>query len=65
MAKNLRTKMPEMDTIVIQDVNKAATKQFVDELSKYHVVIADSAREVAEKSVSYISSSVLLRHPFQ
>lgn len=52
MAKNLRTKIPETDTIVIQDVNKAASKQFVDELSKFHVIVADSAREVAEKSVS-------------
>jgi hypothetical protein len=36
---------------MIQDVNTAATKQFVDEMSGHQVVIADSPRQVAEKAV--------------
>jgi hypothetical protein len=51
MAKNLRTKIPADDVLMIQDVNTAATKQFVDEMSSYQVVIADSPRQVAEKAV--------------
>jgi hypothetical protein len=51
MAKNLRTKIPSDDVLMIQDVNTAATKQFVDELSSYNVVVAENPRQVAEKSV--------------
>jgi hypothetical protein len=51
MAKNLRTKIPSDDVLLIQDVNTAATKQFVEELSGFNVVIAENPRQVAEKSV--------------
>lgn len=52
MAKNLRTKIPETDMMVVIDVNKAASEKFVKELSQFNIVVAESAREVAEKSVS-------------
>jgi 3-hydroxyisobutyrate dehydrogenase len=52
MAKNLRQKIPKADTLYVQDVNVAATKRFVDELAGHSVVIAGSAREVAENAVS-------------
>jgi hypothetical protein len=51
MAKNLRTKIPSEDVFMIQDVNTAATKQFVDEMSGHKVVVADSPRQVAENAV--------------
>lgn len=50
MAKNLRAKLPAEDTLFIQDVNAAATKQFLGEHSQ-GVRIADNVREVAEKAV--------------
>lgn len=53
MAKNLRTKLPEGDTLMVQDVNTAATKQFVEELSGYDVIVAENPRQVALTSVSF------------
>lgn len=59
MAKNLRAKIPAADTLVIRDVNEEATKRFVAEAKEAatgadenRVEIAQTAREVAEKSVS-------------
>lgn len=63
MAKNLRAKIPAADTLIIRDVNEAATKRFVVEAQEAaqssgaganegRVEIAENAREVAEKSVS-------------
>ena len=49
MAKNLRSKIKESDTMVIHDVNEAALKKFKDEMG--NVEIAKDVREVAEKSV--------------
>jgi hypothetical protein len=51
MAKNLRLKLPSDDHLIVQDVNKASTSKFAEELSDYNVIVADAAREVAEKSV--------------
>jgi len=51
MAKNLRQKIPATDTLYIQDVNSTATSNFVQELAGHSVVVAKSAREVAEKAV--------------
>jgi hypothetical protein len=64
MAKNLRQKIPKEDTLYIQDVNAAATSKFVEELAGHSVVVAKSAREVAEKAVSpttplHISTSMM------
>jgi hypothetical protein len=52
MAKNLREKIPKGDTLFIQDVNSSATTKFVEELADYTIVVAKSAREVAENAVS-------------
>lgn len=62
MAKNLRAKMPASDTLIVRDVNEEAAKRFVAEAQEAaqsngaganegRVEIAESAREVAEKSV--------------
>lgn len=52
MAKNLRTKIPESDILVICDANAETTKRFVAEQAGKRVEIASSPRELAEKSVS-------------
>lgn len=49
MAKNLRAKIAESDTMLIHDVNPAVTKKFAEEVGK--VSIAENVREVAEKTV--------------
>lgn len=52
MAKNLRAKIPEGDTLVIHDVNKEASAKFVKEVSK-GVEVVETPRAVAERSVSH------------
>lgn len=59
MAKNLRAKLPAEDTLFVQDVNTAASKKFLEE-NPQGVRIADSVREVAEKSVSLTTILLLL-----
>ena len=54
MARNLRAKLPSDDTLVVQDVNTAATAKFLEE-NPDGVRVADTAREVAEKSVGLFS----------
>jgi 3-hydroxyisobutyrate dehydrogenase len=49
MAKNLRSKIPESDTMVIHDVNQTALDKFKSEMG--NVEIAKNVREVAEKTV--------------
>jgi hypothetical protein len=49
MAKNLREKIHKSDTMVINDVNDAATQKFVEEVG--NVIIAKTVREVAEQTV--------------
>ena len=49
MAKNLREKINKSDTMVINDVNDAATQQFMEEVG--NVTIAKTVREVAEQTV--------------
>lgn len=49
MAKNLRQKIQKSDTMVINDVNDAATQKFVEEVG--NVTIAKTVREVAEQTV--------------
>jgi 3-hydroxyisobutyrate dehydrogenase len=51
MAKNLRANLPAEDILFVQDINKAATTQFLEE-NPTGVRVADNVREVAEKSVS-------------
>jgi hypothetical protein len=69
MAKNLREKINKSDTMVINDVNDAATQKFVEEVG--NVTIAKTVREVAEQTVRRIlfvrgrdEKSCLLPIPF-
>ena len=52
MARNLRAKIPESDTLTIFDVNAASLDKFVQEATPPGVVVAKTPREVAEKAVS-------------
>lgn len=72
MAKNLRAKIPATDNLIVRDVNEDASKRFAEEAREtarstgaaddtYKVEIAGCPREVAEKSVSGICLSVLLK----
>jgi hypothetical protein len=54
MAVNLRQKIQKSDTMVINDVNDAATQKFVEEFDD--VTIAKTVREVAEQTVRRDSS---------
>ncbi|KAJ5488490.1 3-hydroxyisobutyrate dehydrogenase [Penicillium diatomitis] len=58
MARNLRTKIPVSDTLMIRDVNEAAVERFVGEAREMggQVEVARNAREVAEKSTVVITS---------
>jgi hypothetical protein len=62
MAKNLRAKIPQADTLIICDVNKDVLHKFVEEVDtpkrELNIRIAADAREVAEKSVSGIISGL-------
>ena len=53
MAKNLRTKIPSSDTLVVHDRNEDATARFVQEMGNTGsgVEVAPSVRGVAEKAV--------------
>jgi len=59
MAKNLQSKLPSTDTLVIQDINTIATERFVEEAqaqsSGASVKIASSVREAAENSETVIT----------
>ena len=53
MARNLRAKIPQEDTLIVYDVNSQATKSLVSEApGGQGVTIARTVREVAEKAVS-------------
>lgn len=60
MAKNLQSKLPSTDTLLIQDINLEATSRFVEEIqlasTGASVRVASSVREAAENSVSILSS---------
>lgn len=55
MATNLRNKIPESDTMMIHDVNPAVTEKFKKEIGNCE--IAQSVREIAEKTVRTTTSS--------
>lgn len=67
MAKNLRAKIPDSDTLIVCDVNKEAAKKFADEVGVaasgtgkgLGVEIANNSREVAEKSVSFFLLGIM------
>ena len=52
MARNLRAKIPEEDTMTIFDVNSASTEKLLSELPALKLSVAKSPQEVAHKSVS-------------
>ncbi|KAJ6148531.1 hypothetical protein N7497_010513 [Penicillium chrysogenum] len=67
MAKNLRAKIPASDTLIVRDVNEDVMKRFAAEAretaqsngagaNEAQVEIAQSAREVAEKSIVTVTS---------
>ncbi|KAL4925098.1 6-phosphogluconate dehydrogenase [Aspergillus undulatus] len=67
MAKNLHAKIPSTDTLIIRDVNEESTARFVREAGETakssgtsgtvpHVVVAENARDIAEKSNVVITS---------
>lgn len=51
MAKNLRAKMPEGDTLTVFDVNQTSLDNFSQEAVPTGVTIAKSPREVVENAV--------------
>ena len=52
MAKNLRAKLPQGDSLVINDVNQETTAKFVEEVGT-GVEVMETPRQVAERSVSH------------
>ena len=52
MAKNLRAKIPESDSMIVFDVNSASVERFVKEAEPSKVEVAKGPRDVAQKSVS-------------
>ncbi|KAF2838955.1 hypothetical protein M501DRAFT_935225 [Patellaria atrata CBS 101060] len=55
MAKNLRAKIPAEDTLVVYDINGQATSDLVKEAGE-GVIVAGTAREVAERADTVITS---------
>jgi hypothetical protein len=53
MAKNLRAKIPEGDSMTVFDVNAAAVERFVKEAEPAKVRVGKSPRDVVEASVRY------------
>ncbi|KAJ5953105.1 Dehydrogenase multihelical [Penicillium vulpinum] len=73
MAKNLRAKIPVSDTLIIRDVNQDTMNRFATEarettqsngagVNEGQVELAQSAREVAEKSIVMVTSLPESRH---
>jgi hypothetical protein len=52
MAKNLRAKIPDGDTMTVFDVNQTTLDRFSQEAVPAGVVVAKSPREVVENAVS-------------
>jgi hypothetical protein len=56
MARNLQSKLPSSDTLLIQDINVDVTKRFMEEAKATSagatVQIASDVREASENSVS-------------
>ena len=60
MARNLQSRLPASDTLLIQDINTGAMKRFVEETDSQPggaaVRVANNVREASEHSVSYLTS---------
>lgn len=52
MAKNLRAKIPEEDTMTVFDVNPSSSEKLTKEAVPANIQIAKGPREVAQNSVS-------------
>lgn len=52
MARNLRAKIPESDSLFIQDVNEEAVNSFMAEVGGTKTEAMPDVRQVAERSVS-------------
>lgn len=62
MARNLRSKIPQSDTLIICDANPKATQQFVQEQpSSLKVEVATSPQQVALESVWIYSIYIYLQ----
>jgi hypothetical protein len=63
MARNLQSKLPASDVLLIQDINADATKRFMQEAKAQSggatVKIAGNVREASENSVSYHQNLML------
>ena len=77
MAKNLRSKIPASDSLIVHDRNKDATASFIQEvgiakdsdnsnseMGLMGIEIASSPRVVAEKAVRYLSLTVTQLLPY-
>ncbi|OAL33812.1 hypothetical protein AYO20_06988 [Fonsecaea nubica] len=62
MAKNLRAKIPEGDTMTVFDVNTAALERFSQEATPTGVSVAKNPRELVENSDNIISALPEPRH---
>jgi hypothetical protein len=51
MARNLRAKIPEGDTMTVFDVNSSSSKKLVEEVAPAALTVAAGPREVAEAAV--------------
>ena len=62
MAKVLRMRMPESDSLVVHDLNTTVTQQFMDETSwaKASTAVAETPKELAEQSVCSLLSLRML-----
>lgn len=68
MARNLRAKMPASETLIISDTNRDVMEHFCQGVTKSHgslkVEIAQSAKELAKRSVSRTSGSCIAYNIF-
>lgn len=60
MAKNLRARIPESDTLTVFDVNSGSMDKLKSESG--NIQLAKSPKEVAQQSVSRYFSSVKVLH---
>jgi hypothetical protein len=63
MAKNLRAKIPEADTLTVFDVNQSSLEKFSQEAAPSKVILAQNPREVVENAVSMVSFPWCLANP--
>lgn len=57
MAQNLRSRIPESDTLTVYDVNAESLDKFKSESSSSKIQVAKSPKEVAHNSVRLLVTS--------